>query len=154
MENRKEASSNLSTEKNKGFDRRLIEEVFSKGNVAIIDELVGDDVIDHTAPPGMPPGREGVKQFTTMFHAAFPDLRFTIKDQVAEGDKVTTRCVMTGTHKGPLMGIPPTGKAVSITTIDITRWSNGKAVEHWGVEDMLGLMQQLGVVPMPGQAQK
>ena len=140
----------MSTQENKALNRRLVEEGFSKANMAVIDELIADDCLDHSSPPGSPSGREGVKQFFTMFHSAFPDLKYTIEDQVAEEDRVVTRHTWYGTHKGTFLGIPPTGKQVSVAGIDITRWAGGKAVEHWGSQDTLGLMQQLGVVPPPG----
>jgi predicted ester cyclase len=86
-----------------------------------------------------------------MFLSAFPDTKMTIEDQLAEGDKVTTRWTATGTHTGELMGIPATGKAVTVTGFDITRYSGGKSVEHWGQFDQMGMMQQLGVIPTPGE---
>jgi predicted ester cyclase len=142
----------MSTEENKVLDRRLAEEGFSKGNMAVLDELIATDCVDHSTPPGTPPGREGIKQFFTMLRTAFPDLQYTIEDVIAEGDTVVTRNTWRGTHQGVLMGIAPTGKQVTVTEIDITRWSGGKAVEHWGNQDLLGLMQQLGAIPTPGQA--
>jgi steroid delta-isomerase-like uncharacterized protein len=140
----------MSTQENKTLNRRLVEEGFSQGNMAVLDELIADDCLDHSAPPGTPPGLEGVKQFFIMFRGAFPDLHYTVEDQVAEGDKVVTRNTWRGTHQGAFLGIPPTGKQVVVTGIDITRWAGGKAVEHWANQDTLGLMQQLGVIP--GQA--
>jgi predicted ester cyclase len=86
-----------------------------------------------------------------MFLTAFPDLHFTVEDMIAEGDKVVARITMSGTQQGAFMGIPPTGKHVAFTAIDINRIAGGKSVEHWWEMDALGLMQQLGVVPAPGQ---
>jgi steroid delta-isomerase-like uncharacterized protein len=86
-----------------------------------------------------------------MIRAAFPDGRTTIDDIIAEGDKVVVRATMKGTHKGEFMGIPATGKQVTISGIDVTRFVNGKSTEHWGQWDTLGMMQQVGVVPPPGQ---
>ena len=134
-------------EQNKASERRLIQEVFNKGSIDVVNQLVSKDVIDHSALPGSPSGIEGVKQFVTVFRTAFPDFHFTIEDQLAEGDKVVTRSYWQGTHKGPFMGIPATGKTVKVTAIDITRWSGGKAVEHWSNEDIFGMMQQLGIIP-------
>ena len=139
----------MSAEQNKALNRRLVEEGFSKGDFAVLDELIAEDCLDHAGAPGTAPGLAGVKQFFTMFHAAFPDLHYTIEDQVAEGDKVVTRTTWRGTHKGTFVGIPPTGKQVAVTGLDMTRWAGGKAVEHWANQDLLGLMQQLGVVPQP-----
>jgi steroid delta-isomerase-like uncharacterized protein len=141
----------MSTEENKAIDRRLVEEGFNKGNMAILEEFIAVDCVDHAAPPGMPPGREGVKQFFAMFRSAFPDLHFTIEDVVAEGDKVVTRSTWHGTHRGDFLGLPATGKQVAVTGIDITRYADSKAVEHWGNQDLLGLMQQLGVIPSQGR---
>ena len=87
-----------------------------------------------------------------MLLTASPDLHITVEDQVAEGDKVVTRYTTRGTHQGPFMGIPPTGKHVTVTGIVITRFANCKEVEEWANADWLGLLQQLGVVPTPGQA--
>jgi predicted ester cyclase len=140
----------MSTEDIKALVRRLYEEVFNRGNLSTVDELLAANYIDHTALPGTSPGPEGLKQFTSMFHAAFPDLHFTIEDLIAEGDTVVVRQTYRGTHKGDLMGISPTGKQVTITSIDIGRFADGKLVEHWGATDSLGLLQQLGVVPSMG----
>lgn len=136
----------MSTEGNKALDRRLIEEGISKGNMAVLEELIDRNVNDHSlAPLGLPNGLEGVKQFTKIFLSAFPDLHFTIEDVIAEGDRVVTRSTWSGTNKGDFMGMPATNKPVKVSGVDITRWVNGKAVEHWAVQDMMGLMHQLGV---------
>ncbi len=113
----------MSTEDNKALVRRLYEEVFNRGNLPTVDELLATDYIDHTALPGTSPGPEGLKQFISMFRAAFPDLHFTIEDMIAEGDTVVVRQTYRGTHKGDLMNIPPTGKQVTITSIDIGRFA-------------------------------
>lgn len=142
----------MSTEDNEALVRRLYEEVFNRGDLSTVDGLLAADYIDHTALPGTSPGPEGLKQFISMFRAAFPDLHFTIEDMIAAGDTVVVRQTYRGTHEGDLMGIPPTGKQVTITSIDIGRFAGGKLVEHWGATDSLGLLQQLGVVPPMGQA--
>jgi steroid delta-isomerase-like uncharacterized protein len=138
------------SEQNKAIVRRIYDEVINKGNLALFDQLVAPDVIEHEALPGFASDREGVKQFFTMFRAAFPDLHFTAEDMIAEGDKVATRITVNGTHKGEFMGIAPTGKQITMTGIDILRFADGKVVEHWGNTDDLGMMQQLGVVPAMG----
>ena len=102
--------------------------------------------MDHNPPPGAAPGVEGMKQMMGMFFAAFPDLNVTI-DQLIAGDIVVGRMTNTGTHQGDLMGIAPTGKSVTFSEIHMVRIENGKAVEHWGNIDDLGMMQQLGVIP-------
>jgi steroid delta-isomerase-like uncharacterized protein len=85
-----------------------------------------------------------------MFRTAFPDGRFTVEDLLADGEKVVSRFTATGTHKNDFMGIPATGKAITVTGIDILQFADGKAVEHWGEIDGLGMMQQLGVLPLAG----
>ncbi len=142
----------MSTEDNKAAVRRFYEEVINKKNLAAIDEFIDPHGIDHALPPGMPGGIEGSKQFIGMYLTAFPDLHFTVEDMIAEGDRVVSRLTTRGTHKGALMGIPPTGKQVTITGIDINRIVGGKSVEHWLEMDTMGMMQQLGVIPAPGQA--
>ena len=135
------------SESNKALLRRDLEEVWNQGNLDAIDELFAADVILHEAPPGALSGAEGVKQVVAGYRAAFPDLHFTIEDLIAEGDRVVNRWSLTGTHKGELMGIPPSGKQVTSTGISIVRIADGKIVEIWGASDQLGLMQQLGAVP-------
>jgi steroid delta-isomerase-like uncharacterized protein len=97
-------------------------------------------------------GREGIKQFYATLRAAFPDIHFTIEDQIAEGDRVVTRWTARATHTGEYQGIPPTGKQFSLTGIDIDRIANGKVVECWPIADELGVLQQLGVIPAPEHA--
>ena len=140
----------MSTEENKALDRRFAEEVWNRGNLAVVDELMSADFDGHD--PTMPAGREGFKQFVLMYRSAFPDIHITIEDQIAEGDKVVSRWTARGTHQGELMGIPPTGKQATVTGINIERFANGKFIEEWSNFDALGLLQQLGVVPIPGQA--
>jgi predicted ester cyclase len=142
---------NKSTEANKASVRRFYDEVFNKKNRAAISEFIAPNHVDHAAPPGLPGGIEGVKQTLTMYLTAFPDLHFTVEDLIAEGDKVVARLTTHGTQQGTFMGVAPTGKQVTVTAIDINRIVGGKSVEHWLQMDMLGLLQQLGVVPMPGQ---
>ena len=139
------------TEDNKALNRRFVEEVINQGNTDAIDELIDPGVVDHAAPPGFPTGREGAKQFAAMMRSAFPDLHQTIEDMIAEGDKVVMRSTWSGTHEGEFMGIPATGRQVTVSAIDITRVADGRLVEHWEQFDALGLMQQLGVVPPPEQ---
>ncbi len=141
----------MSIEENKGILRRFYEEI-GKGNLAIIDELIADDQVEHSPfLPGQAPGRQGTLELFTMIRAAFPDLHFTVEDMVAEGDKVVCRGTFGGTHKGEFMGIAATGKQMTVGVIEIVRIAGGKMVEHWNVVDNLSMMQQLGVVPPPGQ---
>lgn len=145
----------MSAEQNKANSRRFLEEAANKGNLDLIDEIADPNCVIHQAAGvggGDVRGREALKQFVKMYYAAFPDLRFTVEDQIAEGDKVVTRWSSEGTHKGELMGIAPTGKhAAGITGITIDRYSGGKFVEGWGNWDTLGLMQKLGIVPALAQ---
>ena len=137
----------MSTEENKNLALRFIEEVINQGKLSTLDELITADAADHSLPPGLPPGREGVKLFLGMIRAAFPDIHETVEDIIAEGDTVVTRTTWRGTHQGAFLGIAPTGKQVSVSGIDISRVAFGKFVEHWQSADNLGLLQQLGVVP-------
>ena len=140
----------MAAEQNKALIRRLIEELFNKGNTGIVGEIFAPDFVDHEQlPPGIPSGREGVKVLTTMMRSAFPDFKATIHDILADGDKVVIRMTWSGTQKGEWMGVPATGKRVSFGVIDIIRIANGKLVEHWGQMDSMGLMQQLGAIPAP-----
>lgn len=143
----------MSEEKNKALVRRFVEEIFNRGNMSVADELVAPDFVEHEElPPGIPSDREGVKQLTTMMRSAFPDFKATIDDIIAAGNKVVIRMTWTGTQKGEFMGIAPTGKSVSVGVIDIIRIADGKFVEHWGQMDSMGMMQQLGAIPEPGQS--
>ncbi len=143
----------MSAEENKATVRRFVDEVQSGGNIDAIDELCSPEFVNHSAPPGVPSNCEGVKLVTAMFRQAFPDSYFTVEEMVAEGDKVATRKTFHGTHQGEFMGIPPTGQQVSIGLIDIVRIADGKVVEHWSMGDTLGMMQQLGVIPEPGDTE-
>jgi predicted ester cyclase len=142
----------MSTEENKAVVRRFYEEVVNQKKRAVLDEVFDPNLVDHFFPPGTPGGLEGARQTFDMFLTAFPDLHFTVEDLIAEGDKVVARVTMSGTQQGAFMGVPPTGKHVRITGIDINRFVGGKSVEHWVEMDTLGMMQQLGVIPPPGQA--
>ena len=144
------------TETNKTVSRRFLEEVFGKGKLNVLDEIIAKDHVN-SGPgtiPGLPNGPEGTKQFVTAYRNAFPDLHLTIDEQIAEGDKVMTRWSAQGTHQGELAGLPATGKSSTVTGISIDRIVNGKIAESWGIFDEFGMMQQLGVIPMPEFAAK
>ena len=141
----------LSAEEMKALSRRFVEEGWNQGNLAVFDEGNAPQYVDHGAAPGQGPGAEGYKQAVQMTRAGFPDLHITIEDMIAEGDRVVTRWTARGTHQGEYMGIPPTGKSVEIGGVNIGRVENGKFVENWAYSDQLVLMQQLGVIPTPGQ---
>ena len=141
----------MSTEENKALVRRFYEEVFNKKNLAGIGDFLDTHIIEHALPPGLPSGIEGSKQFIGMYLAAFPDLHLATEDLIAEGDKVVARFTLRGTHKGEFMGVPSTGKQVTMTGIQIVRTADGRIAENWINLDALGMLQQLGVIPAPGQ---
>ncbi len=143
----------MSLEENKAIVRRMYEEILNKGNLALADEIIALDAFSHqpAAPPESLPGPEGVKRVVKMLQSAFPDQHTTIEEMIAEGDKVVMRGTLSGTHKGNFLGIPPTGKHFTMTQIHILRLVDGKVTEHWVNRDDLGMMQQLGVIPVPQQ---
>ena len=128
---------------------RLMEEVLNKKNLAAADEIVAEDFVELDPLPGQEQGREGLKQILSMFFAAFPDLRWTVEEQIAEGDKVVSRFTWRGTHKGEFLGISPTGGQVTVKGVVIDRVVEGQFVESRILMDNLGMMQQLGVIPAP-----
>jgi steroid delta-isomerase-like uncharacterized protein len=132
--------------------RRFVDEVQSGGNTDLIDEICSPEFVNHSAPPGLPADCEGIKIVTAMFRGAFPDSYFSVEDMIAEGDEVVTRKTFHGTHEGEFMGIPPSGRTVNVSLIDVVRISEGRVVEHWSVGDNLGMMQQLGVIPQQGES--
>lgn len=140
----------MSAATNKALAQRWIEEVWNKGDLALIDELIAPNYTLHDPTrPGLQ-GRQGIRESVAAFRAAFPDLRFSIEDQVAEGDQVVIRYTVQGTHQGPLMGIPATGKYGVLTGIDIYRISNEQIAEAWSNWDTLRMLQQMGVIPSMG----
>ena len=134
------------SEVNKALVRRLIEEAVNKGNFKVADEVLSNDYVYREPTAGERQGRAGYQEVVTMYRTAFPDIKLTIEEQIAEGDKVVTRTSGSGTHRGELFGTSPTGKRVSgVTGMVVSRIVNGKVVEdHW-VYDALGMMRQLGV---------
>ncbi len=139
----------MGLEEDKAAVRRFVVEVQSQHRLELVDELFAPDYIDHAVPLGMPPaqGTGYFKQFYTKKLRAFPNMQGTIHDQIAEGDKVTTRKTFRGTHQGEFMGIPPTGKEIELLVIDIFRVTGGKLAEHWGAWDRLSMLEQLGAMP-------
>jgi predicted ester cyclase len=137
----------MSTESNKALVRRFYEEI-DKGNIDAMDELVAENYLDHNPPPfpGLAPGREGLKQAFKIFWKATPGSH-RIEEQLAEGDKVVTRMSSFGKHEGDLPGAPRTGNDLKMTSITIHRIENGKLAEKWSEKDVLGFLQQLGVLP-------
>jgi predicted ester cyclase len=144
----------MSTEQNKTIARRYAEELqdfWRSGDLSFVDRIFDSNYIQHV--PGVPPNMS-VKQIFAALRAGFPDFQTTIEDLIAEGDKVAVRISWQGTHKGELMGIPPTCKHVKVTEMQIYRMTNGKIVERWVESDVLGMMQQLGIIPTQGQQQR
>lgn len=134
------------SDQNKLLIRRAVEEILNQQKFDVLPEYVASDFVIHSPHEDIH-GREGATQLYSMLYQAFPDLHFTIEDQLADGDRVVTRWTATGTHKGEFQGIPATNKPVRMTGTDIDRFANGKVVECWTVTDDLGLLQQLGALP-------
>jgi predicted ester cyclase len=134
----------MTAEQNKAIVTRVNKEYIEGGNKDTVYEIFAPDFINQTAPPGSPQGPEAIIYFfDQILRPAFPDLKVVIHDQVAEGDKVTSRKSFHATHKGEFFGVPATNKKVIMDVIDIVRLRNGKYVEHWGILDIQGLMTQL-----------
>jgi steroid delta-isomerase-like uncharacterized protein len=130
----------------KALATRFYAEIMSKGDLDVIDDLIADDFVEHEEVPGGASGKDGVRQFVQMIRAAFPDLQVDVAAMVAEGDEVWVHAVATGTNQGEFMGMPATGKPMTMAMIDRIKFKGGKAVEHWGVSDNLAMLTQLGVV--------
>lgn len=141
----------MSIEQNKAMSRRLYLEVFGAGNAAAADEILAEDCLSHG--PGSPPevGRDGIKRQAAVLRTAIPDLQVSLLDQLAEGDRVASRWLGSGTNTGPLalpgLSIQPTGRAIAFGEIRIDRYADGRIAESWFIPDRLSLWQQLGVIP-------
>ena len=133
----------------KTLTRRIYDEVFTGGNLELIDEHFDEDFVEHEEFPGLPPGREAVRYFVTATQEAFADFMVNVEDVIAEDNKVAARVRFSGTHKGEFMGIPATGNKVDFQVIDILAFRDGKATEHWAVSDQLAMMTQLGIIEPP-----
>jgi len=131
----------------KDLGRRFYDEVFVKGDLAVLDELVDDGFVEHEPFPGLGSDKAGLVEFVQLMRRAFPDVSVEVIAMTTEGDEVWSQAVMRGTHDGEFMGIPATGRSIEVAMIDRVRVRDGKAVEHWGITDTLSMMQQLGVVP-------
>ena len=141
------------SEQNKTVVRRLVDELWNKGNLQVADEIIAPTYMHHDdSTPDLGKGPEGEKKRVNLYRTAFHDLRLSIEDLVAEGETVVARWSCRGVHKGDLSGIAPTGKQFAITGVTIIRFSNGKIVEGFVNWDALGLMRQLGVVPEPAKS--
>ncbi len=143
----------MSIEENKAVVRRFFEELLSRDDIAVADELLSPGFRFYFAGSPDPMNLESYKEFLVARRAAFPNRRFVVEDMIAEGDKVSVRFTMRGTHKGEFRGIAPSGKEVTMTGIDTIRLSDGKMVEDRVEVDQLGMMRQLGVIASPQQAE-
>lgn len=128
-------------------------DLINAGDIDGFSRQLAEDFVEHDETPGIPPTKAGVVQYFQILIGAFPDLRMDVQDVIASGDKAVARVRVAGTHQGEFMGIPASGKSAVVNLIDITRFSDdGLAREHWGVADLLALMQQLGVIPAGSSA--
>jgi steroid delta-isomerase-like uncharacterized protein len=129
---------------------RAFFELVNSGDIDGFVDLFAEDFVEHETTPGLPPTREGTIQLFKMMQAAFPDMKWDAQDILVDGDKVVARVRFSGTNDGEFMGMPATGRSVSVEAIDIVRFGDdGLAREHWGVIDQMGLMMQLGAIPGP-----
>lgn len=144
----------MSSDENKAILRHALDEIWNKGNLEAADELVNTDFAAQTNTLGLAANTDLVrmKRSVAMYRAAFPDLHITFDDMVAESDRVAVRFTATGTHLGQMLGIPPTGKRVSVANITVYHLRDSRIVDQQGLTDTLGLLQQLGVVSPLGPA--
>ncbi len=127
--------------------RRIFEEAFNLGNLAVIGEVTSPDLFTHNVIAGAPNGPQGLKLVVSLFRAAFPDLRCNVEDEIVEGDRFAVRWSIHGTYRGMFLGNPPTGKQVDVLGTIFGRTENGRLIEDWTLTDQLGILQQLGIVP-------
>jgi predicted ester cyclase len=138
----------MSVEGNKALIRRVLDEAINQGNVDIIDELIASPCASQNGNGTVNEvGLQHIKQIIKMFRKAFPNLQVTVDEQIAKGDKVVTRWTLRGTHMDELLGLPPTGRQITVGGVAISRISAHKLVDYWGNFDALGLMEQLGMIP-------
>ena|SRR5687767_1824900 len=140
----------MPTAESRELARRLTEECWDRSDVRALDELLAPYFVDRDPGPGQGPGPDGYKQMAAAYFGAFSDFRVRNEDVVAEGDKAVLRWTARGRHTGPLMGITPTGREVTLRGIDVIRVEGGRVAERWGEFDVYGLLQQLGVIPAAG----
>jgi predicted ester cyclase len=141
-----------STQANVDLVRRFYDEIFNNGNLAVADEIIAPEFVEHIPQPvpgtHITTGPEAIRSFASMFREAIPDLSVSVDDVIAAADKVVTRVTWQGTQKGPLFGADPTGKRLRFTGIDIVRVGDGRIIEHWGQVDVLGALSELGFLPI------
>lgn len=131
----------------RAVNRRFNDEVINGGKLDVVDELVTEDIVEHVPLPGQGPGPEGIKRVVTGFFTAFPDLRMEVVEELAEGEVVAQDVRFTGTHRGEFMGMPATGRSISVLGSDFVRVRDGRIVGRWGFIDQGAMKQQLGVMP-------
>ncbi len=146
----------MSPEENKAILRHALDEIWNKGNLAVADELAHPDLVARSNTLGMAASNTlaQMKGLVAMYRAAFPDLSVTFDEMVAEGEQVAVRFTATGTHLGPLLGIPPTGKRATVANITVYHMRDGRIMDQQGLTDTLGLLQQLGVAPQLGSVSR
>lgn len=132
------------SEENKALVRRIVDEAWNQGQLAVVDEAFAPDYQEHNPRPGQEPGMDGYRAGVVMMRAAFPDLVLDVHDTIAEGDRVAVLYTLHGTHDGELMGMPASGQRVSSDGMVFARFRDGRVIERWGVQDMLTLLQQIG----------
>ena len=144
----------MGADANRAVVKRFVEEVLGRGDFAALAELTTPGCVDHTAPPGQPPAEGTVARYLVLWRAAFPDLRITVEDLLAEGDRVAVRSTVSGTHRGAFLGVPPTGRRVAVVAMAFYRLARGQIVERWAVVDTLEVLRQLGASPsLPADGQ-
>jgi len=146
------AASDKIADAAKSIVRRNTEEVQSRGNFEVFDELFADNFVDHTPQPNMTPDKAGVRQLYCYIRDAFPDFHAEIHWQLADGDRITTYKTYYGTHEGTLFGVAPTHRKIHFASVDVMRVHNGKITDHWGVANLLSLMQQIGGWTPPSES--
>jgi steroid delta-isomerase-like uncharacterized protein len=136
----------MSTTPNLTLLERFVDEVLTGHNLAVLDDVFHEDYVEDDPPPGMGPGRDGLRQWLAGWIAAFPDVEWTIEEQIADEHRVWSRSIWQGTHQGSFLGIPPTGKKIAVAAWTIDRFADGKIAESRIIMDALGMMQQLGAM--------
>jgi predicted ester cyclase len=129
--------------------QRIFDKAFNQGNLAVIDELVAPDGISHHLSWGTPANRMGLKQLIAMFRTGFPDLHFTLEDEIIQADRVAAHLTLRGTHKGLFLGNSPTSKVISVKVMIYARIENDQVIENYILIDQMGILQQLGLIPPP-----
>jgi predicted ester cyclase len=137
------------SEQNKAIVRRVLEELFERGNLGAADDVIHPEFVNHEAPPGNPQGPEGLKETVSWLRGLWGPMRAEIEDEIAAEDKVVARVIMHGRHLGEFLGRPPTGREFATKQIHIWRLEDAKVIEHWSVRDDLGQALQLGLIGQP-----